>query len=445
MLPPQQGGFGTQGCGEEADPFAALDALEELAGPLPTQAPLSVDTAPRQNQNIQGALLREARNIVANKSKPSAEANEALQRLRSNPGAGDSQAGNAFAPAQQSLTPAPLPVQAFTASPPAVAPLQQHQPLQQQPLQQQQPPVQQQPVHQQQQPKPVVSAMTYHNPSAESWDSDEEESQSTGLVKAAAQPPLAPAPLQQAPLAQIPPVRNGWTAPANPHNSAAPPAKKVDPDASGWDSDEEVPVRQQAGHTRQAAPPPLQQQAVPPPLHHQQATAEVAGLSDNDWDDDDHTAVKAPVRKKAPAVGRDACGAPMQPTQAFVIAAKPPKQVAEKKKAGGDDDLDDLVGELMESTTSAPSRSGTSHGLVPGFQCTGCDFQVLRIENYIWGTGVEYMFFRNNYPNVQKMRPQLVPRKDCCAYCCQCSWKSAEAAAPLEDVAAGLRWRKINF
>jgi len=450
MMPPPQT------CCQEVDPFAALDALEELAGPLPTQASSSADIVPRQSQNIQGALLREARNIVTNKSKPSAEASEALQRLRSNLAPSDSP----YASSQQSNAHAPLPVQAFTASP---QPHQhqtlqhqlqqqqqqpQHQTIQQQPLQHQQPPVQQQAYHQQK-PQPVVSATTYHNPSAEAWDSDEDESQNTGLVKAAAPPPLAPAPLQKS-IAQTPPVMNGWTTAASTHVSTGPPKKKkVDPEASGWDSEDDD---NDVGVKLQAPSLPVHQQAtqnptaVPPPLHHQQATAAVAGLSDNDWDDDSPP-VKAHVRAKAskPLV-RDSCGAPIQPTEAFVTASKPSTAKTRPSKSSEfDDDLDDLVGEVLAAGSSMPTQSSASHALVPGFQCTGCDFQVLRIDNYIWGSGVEYMFFRNNYPNVQKMRPQLVPRKDCCAYCCQCSWKSAEAAAPLEDVAAGLRWRKIGF
>lgn len=48
------------------------------------------------------------------------------------------------------------------------------------------------------------------------------------------------------------------------------------------------------------------------------------------------------------------------------------------------------------------------------------------IEN---GQGVDYMFFRNNFPNVQKLATQLLRDTDNSApgtaYCCQCSWLTA--------------------
>mmetsp|Transcript_31623 Transcript_31623/g.98389 ORF Transcript_31623/g.98389 Transcript_31623/m.98389 type:complete len:84 (-) Transcript_31623:65-316(-) len=81
--------------------------------------------------------------------------------------------------------------------------------------------------------------------------------------------------------------------------------------------------------------------------------------------------------------------------------------------------------------------------MVPGFHCTGCDFQVMRAHECVWNGEVEYMFFRNNYPTFERLRSHLVRRGGCFAYCCQCSWKSADGKADLADVAAGLRWKLI--
>lgn len=102
-------------------------------------------------------------------------------------------------------------------------------------------------------------------------------------------------------------------------------------------------------------------------------------------------------------------------------------------------DLDDLVGEIMAVT----SKEAGSHSLLEHFHCIGCDFQVLVCEDCVWTDEVDYMFFRNNYPNIERLRKCLVRQEDCRAYCCQCSWKSARSVSSLQEVADGLRWRKI--
>jgi len=270
--------------------------------------------------------------------------------------------------------------------------------------------------------------MTYHNPAAQSWDSDDSDDDAgtakRGLMASQASPPVrAPAQFAPAPVATTP--QRGQPPPVK-----AAPRAPVDPDACGWDSDEDA------------------QQAAPP-LHHQFASGvQDVGAEASGWDSDED-AKKAKKKKANANRGRqpvNSCGAPAVTSEAFVDARQPTSHiVASSSSAQPKDDLDDLVGEMMTASATETTRSGATSGLVPGFQCTACDFQVLRIDNYIWGNEVEYMFFRNNYPNVQKLRPQLVPRRDCVAYCCQCSWKSASTGAQLADVAEGLRWRSVGF
>jgi len=244
-----------------------------------------------------------------------------------------------------------------------------------------------------------------------------------GLLSNRASAPLVPPAPQfvAAPQALTPPRTQAQAVPLVPAHAAPPPAGG---EASGWDSDDDKPA-------------PLK------PVHHYATTGLQQGGEASGWDSDEETSAS----KKANRADRSAiqprggnCGAPRQACESFVTAKnKPAAEIA----AEGDDDLNDLLGEVMAVDASV-RRGGNSHQLVPGFQCMACDFQVLRIDNGIWGGDVEYMFFRNNYPNAQKLRPKLVPRADCVAYCCQCSWKSAESAAPLADVADGLRWRKIG-
>lgn len=406
---------------EAVDPFAALDALEELAGPAPEQAASLAGAAPQKN--IQGALMREARAMVISKgAKPSAEAREVLQNLKSNPAAFDMLKGaSASTAAAPSTDPQPAAAPILQSSPP-VAPLQSSAaPL---PA----PPAAAQPA--------ARTAMTYHNPSAESWDSDDEtESPKRGLLTNQACPPVAPQ-LSSAPLAATPPrtATQGWIQPAAaaaaaysaPTQQGGIASTGGTDNASGWDSDDEV----------------VPQQVVPPTTAHHLASGVQPGAESSGWDSDDEPAAKTQHARAHARHPGDNCGAPRPAAQAFVTAKQHPAASSTKPSSG--DDLDDLVGEVLAADTTV-SRSNASHGLVPGFQCTACDFQVLRIDNCIWGNGVEYMFFRNNYPNVQKLRPQLIARRDCCAYCCQCSWKSAERAASLADVAEGLRWRSVGL
>lgn len=111
-------------------------------------------------------------------------------------------------------------------------------------------------------------------------------------------------------------------------------------------------------------------------------------------------------------------------------------------------EVDDLVGMVLAADTSVsvtpPFRGSEKYGFVPGLHCTSCDFQVMRIENYAWSKAANYMFFRNNYPNVMRLRKSLVAQKDCASFCCQCSWKSADVDAPIQVVSEGLRWRTIS-
>mmetsp|Transcript_69050 Transcript_69050/g.213541 ORF Transcript_69050/g.213541 Transcript_69050/m.213541 type:complete len:162 (+) Transcript_69050:222-707(+) len=149
----------------------------------------------------------------------------------------------------------------------------------------------------------------------------------------------------------------------------------------------------------------------------------------------------APAPPPPPAAAvNTACGAPLPPAAAFVPAHHPAVQPGSQGGGGGGDDLDDLVGEVLATGDAVV----VGHGLVPGFHCTGCDFQVLRIDDFVWSADVEYMFFRNNYPTFEKLRKRLQRQAACCAYCCQCSWKSADRSAALVDVAEGLRWRTVS-
>jgi hypothetical protein len=56
--------------------------------------------------------------------------------------------------------------------------------------------------------------------------------------------------------------------------------------------------------------------------------------------------------------------------------------------------------------------------------CSQCNFRIVTFFNYVWDTNVEYMFFRNNMPNTERLSEKLVRDDNSVAYCCQCHWIS---------------------
>merc|ERR1712062_743371 len=127
----------------------------------------------------------------------------------------------------------------------------------------------------------------------------------------------------------------------------------------------------------------------------------------------DVPSVTSPPPTVAQTFGPDACGAPVPPPMA-VIRASP----HHKSQSAEVDELDDLVGDILATCDSQQVR----HSFVDGFHCTGCDFQILRIQDHAWTSDVDYMFFRNNYPTLPKLQNKLENSRRSCAYCCQCSW-----------------------
>lgn len=166
-----------------------------------------------------------------------------------------------------------------------------------------------------------------------------------------------------------------------------------------------------------------------------------AACSSANWDSSPE---KERQRPSAPSA--DACGAPQQAPGAAAcpIAARAAEPTEQKPVNAGEGELGDLLSEVLASgSDAAPFHGSGIHGFVPDFHCLGCDHQVLRIDGHAWKNDVPYMFLRNNYPNAMKLRPQLRTQSGVQALCCQCSARSAEAGAELEDVADGLRWRIV--
>eukprot|EP00930_Biecheleria_cincta_P084230 TRINITY_DN73722_c0_g1_i1.p1 TRINITY_DN73722_c0_g1~~TRINITY_DN73722_c0_g1_i1.p1 ORF type:complete len:594 (+),score=120.86 TRINITY_DN73722_c0_g1_i1:90-1871(+) len=385
---------------QTADPFAALDALEELAGPVPELPSAGAD-------QLQAELLREARARVTG-------------------GAASKRSKEEIANAVQRAPPAP--------PPPAYDPVDPYQRPEQPPLA----------------PMAAADAGIVHPAGGIAPPAGGIAPPARGIAPPAGG--IAP------PAGGIAPPAGGSIAPsvggiAPPAGGIAPPASMAPPAGSAVGSQpffqrEVAPAAAQAAPSAPAPapPPPAQTQAAqgedsdwdePAPAPPPQMAAHEQGVSSGGWDSDDEqgapmppSAAPMPPAQAPMPPSFDTCGAPSRPAQDFVAASKKPQSTG--------DDLDDLVGEMLGNDSSV-----IGHGLVDSFHCTGCDFQVMACDEYVWNGDVDYMFFRNNYPTFEKLKKRLVRQAGCRAYCCQCSWKSAHASAKLEDVAEGLRWRRI--
>ncbi|NXI74313.1 CH037 protein, partial [Anseranas semipalmata] len=72
-------------------------------------------------------------------------------------------------------------------------------------------------------------------------------------------------------------------------------------------------------------------------------------------------------------------------------------------------------------------------------RCTACDFRVSLFNDYIWDQSCDYLFFRNNMPELSKLRAKMIKKKGSRAYACQCSWRSINELTDLQTDQQ-LRW-----
>lgn len=69
-------------------------------------------------------------------------------------------------------------------------------------------------------------------------------------------------------------------------------------------------------------------------------------------------------------------------------------------------------------------------------RCTSCDFKVVFYDNVQWDSSCDYIFFRNNVPDYQRLCCKLKNKKGSRAYACQCTWRSVTNIVDLasEDI-----------
>ncbi|XP_059502348.1 cilia- and flagella-associated protein 418 isoform X2 [Stegostoma tigrinum] len=91
--------------------------------------------------------------------------------------------------------------------------------------------------------------------------------------------------------------------------------------------------------------------------------------------------------------------------------------------------------------SSAPLGLGTntSQRTCDQLRCTTCDFRVIALDDYEWNKSCDYFFFRNNMPDLNKLKAKTLSRRGVRAYACQCSWRSIQDLTDLKEEQE-LRW-----
>ncbi|XP_063054015.1 cilia- and flagella-associated protein 418 isoform X2 [Engraulis encrasicolus] len=93
--------------------------------------------------------------------------------------------------------------------------------------------------------------------------------------------------------------------------------------------------------------------------------------------------------------------------------------------------------------STTPHGIGTSNSkrACDQLRCISCDFRIASFDDYEWDSTCDYLFFRNNMPDCQRLRAKLRRCKGARAYACQCSWHTALALGDLAgQTQAQLRW-----
>ena len=76
--------------------------------------------------------------------------------------------------------------------------------------------------------------------------------------------------------------------------------------------------------------------------------------------------------------------------------------------------------------------------------CRKCMCEVVRFENVVWSKDADYIFFRNYWPDADRLCEKMKPKQGFAAYCCQCCWANADEVKPSEQFTCAngsLKWK----
>jgi hypothetical protein len=79
------------------------------------------------------------------------------------------------------------------------------------------------------------------------------------------------------------------------------------------------------------------------------------------------------------------------------------------------------------SNSNEKKNSACAH-----LRCAICDHNVIRIANSSWNGSEDYLFFRNNFPNISLLKSKTKYSDTDACYCCQCQWTSVQNTTVLK-------------
>ncbi|XP_045626262.1 cilia- and flagella-associated protein 418 [Procambarus clarkii] len=98
---------------------------------------------------------------------------------------------------------------------------------------------------------------------------------------------------------------------------------------------------------------------------------------------------------------------------------------------------------------STPILSGTTcpKGMSTGatlracdkLRCVLCDSFVILIDGFAWAEKTDYLFLRNNYPDISRLRARLDSQRGIRAYACQCQHRSVRETKNVNSE-SNLKW-----
>lgn len=91
------------------------------------------------------------------------------------------------------------------------------------------------------------------------------------------------------------------------------------------------------------------------------------------------------------------------------------------------------------SSAATSSGPGSKRRGCDNLFCLSCDHRVVSFDGFRWDRDVDYLFLRNNFPDVERLKPRLIPARRHRAYACQCRGRSvAEDTDVAKD--GDLKW-----
>ncbi|KAI8853976.1 C8orf37 protein [Chytridium lagenaria] len=112
-----------------------------------------------------------------------------------------------------------------------------------------------------------------------------------------------------------------------------------------------------------------------------------------------------------------------------VLAASPSRRKCSPPCLGG---AEDEIGITVGVASSPGAKTApSSWRCCDRLRCLSCDFKCLSFRDAVWSPRSDYLFFRNHMPDSSKLSKNLQRKNGYNSYCCQCTWVSVNALAPI--------------